>query len=955
MYKNFIVLFITLGFSTCCPAQNTNESLFTIADGYNAVSVIYDNKGTSLDSVSAFLLADDIEKVTGLKPIVKPFGKFIDTDAILIGNINSNFIKSFITNAIPQSFFNQKESFYNGIAIAKNGVKHYIIAGTDARGTAFGVFKVSKHIGVNPWYWWADVPVKKQKLLKITSQSYFSEQPTVEYRGIFLNDEDWGLQPWAAKTFEKDPADIGPKTYAKIFELLLRLNANTIWPAMHPSTKAFFYYPGNVAMAQKYNIVIGTSHAEPMLRNNVDEWKPEFGKFDYKNNKAKVASYWEQRVKEAKNTDAIYTMGIRGVHDSGMEGVSGIEEASQLLGQVITDQRDMLQRNLSKPPNKIPQVFTVYKEVLDLYEHGMNIPNDITLVWTDDNYGYIRQLSNDREQLRDGGAGVYYHISYWGRPHDNLWLNTTPPGLIQEEMLKAYYKNANKIWIVNVGDIKPGEYATQLFLDMAYNIKPFLNQDYLNEHSINFYSIIFGQQLGKSISGIKQEYYNLAFERKPEYMGWSQTEPTTKVGKTAYNPFMYGDEIDKRLKEYTNLGKQSDSIYNNVPGKLKDAYFELVQYPVKAAMFMNYKHLYRDLAIKYNEDKRLVAQHYKDASLAAYDSISTLTDFYNTKIANGKWSNMMSMKPRNLPVFDKPDILLTNYTTNDVAGFKIEGNDTITYTLPKFYQGFKDSYFIDVFMQKQGTVSWSLKGFPKWLVASKTSGTLNANNTMQERIVLTVDWNMYNSTKPVTKNISLKLGNKKYNIKVNTAVHPKGLKNEKYFIEKNGYAVAYAKSYNKKQDAAKASWQAFDNLGYSGALMQAQPLNAVQLDTVNIKANPKLSYTFYTETITNKAEILVYALPTHPLTGKHNVKIGVQWDDEPLQILNFQTYDRSSTWKQNVLSNVAKVSVPVNLKTDGKHMLNIFMIDQGVGLDFIYLKTTSSALPYGLLPETGTF
>jgi len=936
-------------------AQNSNETLFAIANGHKAVNIIYDNKGTTLDSISAHLLADDIHSITGKKPSVKPFNKSISGDAVLIGNINSDFIKTYLTDIIPLDFINRRESYYNGLFTAKNGNKYYIIAGTDARGTAFGVFNLSEQIGVNPWYWWAGVPEKKHQLLQVATKPYFSEEPTVEYRGIFLNDEDWGLQPWAAKTFEKDPADIGPKTYAKIFELLLRLKANTIWPAMHPSTKAFFYYAGNPAMAQKYHIVIGTSHAEPMLRNNVDEWKESFGKFDYKNNKAKVAAYWEQRVKEANNIDAIYTMGIRGVHDSGMEGVTGIEEASHLLSNVIADQRAMLQGNLKKAPHKIPQVFTVYKEVLALYEHGMQLPDDITLVWTDDNYGYIRQLSNDKEQIRSGGAGVYYHISYWGRPHDYLWLSTTPPGLIQEEMLKAYYKNANKIWIVNAGDIKPGEYGIQLFMDMAYNIKPFLKQGYLKEHSFKFYGDIFGEQFAQSIDGIKSEYYNLAFERKPEYMGWSQTEPTTQVSKTAYNPFMYGDEIKRRLKRYADLGKLSDSVYNSLPVNFKDTYFQLVQYPVKGSVFMNNKHLYRDLAVKYNEDERLAARDYKAASLAAHDSINKLTNYYNTAMSNGKWNNMMSAKPRNLPVFDKPDVQLANFTTNDVAGFKVEGN-SINNTLPTFYTGFKDTFFIDVFLRKEGTFSWSLKGLPKWLIASRTSGVLNSNTkNAEERITFMVDWTKYSSARPTEESISLIVGDKKNTIKVITAVYAEKELSKNYFFEKNGFAVVHAKHYNKKQDAGKMSWQAFNNLGYSGTLMAAQPVNIPQLDTVNVKVNPKLCYTFFTETITNKAELLVYALPVHPVTGGHNVKIGIQWDDEPLQIVNFQTYDRSSTWKQNVLANVAMATVPVTIKTKGKHLLNVYMIDPGVCLDFIYLKTKPCNLPYSLLPETGNF
>lgn len=952
IFKNYILLFFALSF-TACLGQDTNNA-FSIFDGKNAIPIVYDDKGTSLDSISAYLLANDIEKVTGTKPIVMPFNKTVNVNAILIGNVTSRFIKLFLKDSIPETFLKQRESFYHGVSKTRsNGLQHYIIAGTDARGTAFGVFNISEKIGVSPWYWWADVPVKKQEVLGLNNNSYFSQQPTVEYRGIFLNDEDWGLQPWAAKTFEKETGDIGPKTYQKIFELLLRLKANTIWPAMHPSTKAFFYYRGNPLIAQKYHIVIGTSHAEPMLRNNVDEWKETFGKFDYKNNKVKVLNYWEQRVKESKGLDAIYTMGIRGVHDSGMEGVSGIEEASVVLKDVIKDQRDMLHVHLGKPKNKIPQVFTVYKEVLELYDHGMEVPEDITLVWTDDNYGYIHRLSTPKEQGRAGGAGVYYHSSYWGRPHDYLWLCTTPPGLIKEEMLKAYYRNANKIWIVNVGDIKPGEYDMQLFLDMAYNITPFLKQHYLEEHSENFYSRIFGKEKGKSIASLKNKYYALAFERKPEYMGWSQTEPTTKVAKTAYTPFAFGDEINSRIQNYAQLGLQSDSIYKVIPKEQKNAYFQLIHYPVKGAEFMNYKHLYRDLALEYNENQRLIAGVYEGKSLAAHDSIKNITDRYNNVVSNGKWNGMMSMQPRNLPVFSKPDIQMQPYTGNEAAGFRVEGESGNTF--PTFYAGFKDAYFIDVFLKEKGNVKWSLSRLPNWLLVSKKVGALDfSTNNLQERITFTIDWKKIGKLKSLAKNdITLKIGNKKYSIEIKLAQYPGAELHEKYFYEKNGFVVAPASGYEYKEDTQKSSWQEFKSLGYSGTLMQGLPLNTMPLDTVNVsKDHPKLSYTFVTETITPNAELIVAGLPTHPISKAHKVRFAVQWDNEPAQIVSFETYGRSEQWKQNVLRNLATVSIPVAVNKAGMHTVTIYLIDQGVCLDFIYLKTKPLLLPYALLPST---
>ena len=302
----------------------------------------------------------------------------------------------------------------------------------------------------------------------------FPLPPSVKYRGIFINDEDWGLRPWASKTFEPETKNIGPKTYAKVFELLLRLNANLLWPAMHPGTTPFYNVPGNAEMAAAYAIVVGSSHAEPMLRNNVGEWdEKSMGHFNYITNKEKVYNYWEERVKQSKGNDAVYTLGMRGVHDSGMEGIKGPKEAVPLLERIFNDQRGLIKKHINENVAAVPQVFTAYKEVLDIYDQGLKLPDDVTIVWPDDNYGYIQRFNNEAEKKRPGGSGVYYHASYWGRPHDYLWLGTTHPSLIRQEMMKAYETGADRLWVLNVGDIKPLEYSMQVFFDMAYDARPF--------------------------------------------------------------------------------------------------------------------------------------------------------------------------------------------------------------------------------------------------------------------------------------------------------------------------------------------------------------------------------------------------------------------------------------------------------------------------------------------------
>ena len=963
--KCLLYLVLSLVIQPCLSQINSlNTNSFKIFSEGNISSIAYDVNGSSLDSIVAFLLAKDIEHLTGKQPEILTDATHIKSNCIFIGELNSSFIKEILKDAMPKKdFLLQKESYYKKVIsnpFSKEN-KLFIIAGTDPRGTAFGVFDLSKQLGVSPWYWWADVPILKKETLIIDQEDFYSKQPTVEFRGIFLNDEDWGLQPWAANTFEPEVGDIAAKTYSKIFELLLRLKANTIWPAMHPCTKAFFHYPDNIKTAEQYHIVVGSSHAEPMLRNNVDEWKKDsLGDFNFVDNQQTVINYWEQRVKEAKNLNGIYTLGMRGVHDSGMEGVKSVEQAAQVLNDIISAQRELLSKYNPKKITEIPQVFTVYKEVLALYDYGLDLPEDVTIMWTDDNYGYIRRLGNDIERSRKGGGGVYYHISYWGRPHDYLWLSTTSPALIHEEMMKAYQTNNKKIWILNVGDIKPAEYNIDLFMDMAFNADKYENQDYLDQHLNSFYADIFGEEHGNAISKIKNFYYQLAYERKPEYMGWSQTEPTTETKPTDYNPFYWGDEIDKRLNSYKELEDSVERIKNQLPPSLADSYFELVYYPVKGAALMNKKFLYRDKAIKYAKQNRLIVKDFKKFSEESYDSIQLLTKKYNS-IANGKWENMMSMAPRNLPVFHKPEIQLDKSETgNDLAGIAIENRAQSRegYSLPMFYAHSRNTHFIDVYLKKEGKASWQMINTPDWLVTNINQGELNSGKKItQQRIKFGIYWDLWSQhNQPEKASFQLKVGDLAYVIHLQLKDYQLKNVGKNTFLEENGLVSIFAENYTDKVENGDNKWEMLKNLGYSGNLVQAKPITKMPLDTINWEEESSyLSYTIYTESANNQAELIINALPTHPISNKHSVRIGVQWDENPIEILDFKTYGRSETWKLNVLSNIAKVSLPVKVDVAGKHELKIYMIDEGVALDFIYLKMKDVPLPYSIGEETNTF
>jgi hypothetical protein len=505
-----------------------------------------------------------------------------------------------------------------------------VIAGSDRRGTIYGIYQLSEMIGVSPWYWWADVPVKQRKALALHGDIFKQGPPAVKYRGIFLNDEDWGLRPWASKTVEPETGNIGPKTYAKIFELLLRLHANYLWPAMHPGTRAFNFYPTNKILADEYGIVMGSSHCEQMLRDNVDEWDTNrFGEYNYVTNPDGVRKYWEERVRENGKFDSIFTLGMRGIHDGAMPGGGTQQEKAARLQQIIADQREILGRLVNTNVAQVPQIFCPYKEVLALYRLAPDIPGDITLVRPDDNYGYVREFSNTRESARSGGAGVYYHVSYWGSPRDYLWLCSTPPALIAEEMTKAYDYGADKVWILNVGDLKPAELDIEFFLKLAWNPHSW--------NGTNTYDLVkkqlardFGPANTPELASIMAEYYRLNFQRKPEHMGFPP------------NNLFSSDEAAQRLKAWQRLSARVDAVEIDLPPESHDAFFELVSYPVHCAALANNKFLAPENA------------------QPAQDEIQRLTDIYNNQIAGGKWHFMMSDNPRGQLNFTAPKIPAEN-------------------------------------------------------------------------------------------------------------------------------------------------------------------------------------------------------------------------------------------------------------------------------------------------------
>ena len=537
---------------------------------------------------------------------------------------------------------NKKQAFL--LTVSEDG--KLVVAGSDSHGTAYGILEISRLLGVSPWEWWADVTPEKKETFRLSGKFRELQSPSVEYRGIFINDEDWGLMPWSNKTYEPSDVkgEIGPRTNERIFELLLRLRANTYWPAMHECTLPFFLTKGNREAAKKYGIFMGASHCEPMACSAAGEWRIRGkGAYDYVNNSPAVYQFWEDRVKEVAGQEILYTLGMRGVHDGKMQGAKTVEEQKAVLDRVFVDQRGLLEKYVNKDVTQVPQVFIPYKEVLDIYHAGLQVPEDVTLMWCDDNYGYIRHFPTAEERARKGGNGVYYHVSYWGRPHDHLWLSTMSPSLIYQQMKQAYDQGIQKMWILNVGDIKPAEYQIELFMDMAWNLDK-VSSEGVTAHLKHWLERELGTSCAKAILPVMQEHYRLAHIRKPEFMGNTREEEKNPVYREVKDLPWSEREINERLNAYSQLSEMVEKAASKVPADRQSAYFELVKYPVQAATQMNRKLLYAQLARHDKEDW--------EKSDAAYDSIAALTQHYNS-LENGKWNRMMDFKPRKLPVFNR--------------------------------------------------------------------------------------------------------------------------------------------------------------------------------------------------------------------------------------------------------------------------------------------------------------
>ena len=621
------------------------EGCFTIsgATATDKCIILYDsNDGEVVQTVLECLISDlkAVTKKTFLKYRTEPSSL---KNPIIVGTIGkSKHIDQLVAaGKLDVSDVENKWEAY-GLQVVENpmeGVERaLVIYGSQPRSTAYGMFELSRMMGVSPWIWWADVTPTVKTQLYVTPGKKVVGTPSVKFRGIFVNDEDWGLRPWGARNLDTDLNNFGPKTYAVIMELILRLRANTLWPAMHPGTRAFWYEKTNIPLITKYDIYMGSSHCEQMLCNNEYEWERFGGHRDedwvWHSNKDMIMRYWGARISESKDKNGIYTLGMRAVHDAGMNGYNTIEEKVAALTDIIDHQRQLIADSIGDPTT-VPQIFIPYKEVLTAYNAGLKVPEDVTLMWVDDNHGYIRQMPTPEEQARSGGNAIYYHLSYWGTPCGYLWLSTISPSLCSYELSKAYSQGMRNQWIINVGDIKPAEEELEFCMDLAWDINSWKPED-AYKYTRAWAARTFGEEYADEIQEIKMAYYRLGIAAKPEHVHLCYFDHSNR-------------QIDERIAEYQELYNKVIALRSRIPSTLSNAYYELIEYPVCGCADQNIKILRGRQSFVYAwAGQGEKALSYSTAAQSAYDEIVSMTNKFNTSIAGGKWNYMMSYKPNNM-------------------------------------------------------------------------------------------------------------------------------------------------------------------------------------------------------------------------------------------------------------------------------------------------------------------
>jgi hypothetical protein len=803
-----------------------------------------------------------------------------------------------------------------------------VITGSDKRGTMYGIFDLSEQIGVSPWYWWADVPVKRQDDLFVLPGRHTRGEPCVKYRGIFINDEAPALTGWVYEKY----GGYNHHFYERVFELLLRLKANYLWPAMWGS--AFNDDdPLNPQLADEYGIVMGTSHHEPMMRAH-QEWKRYgSGPWNYQTNKTVLKEFWKKGIQNMGINESIVTIGMRGDGDEPMSEESNIA----LLERIIKNQREILTEVTGKDVTTIPQLWALYKEVQDYYDLGMRVPEDVTLLLCDDNWGNIRRLPKPGDKKRTGGYGIYYHFDFVGGPRSYKWLNTNQIPRIWEQMHLAYQHGVDRIWIVNVGDIKPMELPISFFLEYAWNADKW-DAKQLTNYIHTWAEQQFAGEYREFIAEILSKYTKYNGRRKPELL-----DPDT------YSLIHYR-EAETVVAEYNELAEKAEQIYQLLPGPYKDAYYQLVLYPVKACANLNDLYVTVGKNLLYAKQGRAATNDLANKAKELFARDAEYSHYYNEIMANGKWNHMMDQTHIGYTYWQQPDknsmpeVKKIDLAAKADMGVAIEGSDLWwpaeknAAILPEFDPYLRQSYYIELFNRGKNPFDFTAQSEAPWLVINPEQGEIEK----ESRLWVSIDWQKApqgkaNSSVTIT-------GPQNNRVVIQIVIHnPATPKREalKGFIESDGFISMEANHYSREVKAAPVYWQCIPDLGRTLSAMT--PFPVVSPRQTPAGGSPHLEYDVHLFR-EGKVTVHAYLSPTQNIYHTEGLCYAVSFDDQPPQMVNIHINDTipdwryPPSWNQAVSNNIKITSSEHVIKNPGEHILKFWMVDPAVVLQKLVIE-----------------
>jgi len=931
--NKFITLFLFLPLLSFSQITISNRPLkgsayFPIVDKTSSALIIYANTENVLVKKSTEFLAGDIERVTNIKPDISSSDRVENKNPIIIGTVGNNpLINQLVANKKldVSPIINQWERFI--IQTIDNpfpGVKQaLVIVGSDRRGAAYGVFTLSEKMGVSPWYWWADAPVKKNESVFLKKGRYVSDGPAVKYRGIFINDESPAFRYWAFEKF----GGINHKCYEKIFELLLRNKANFLWPSMWLPTMFYVDDPLNPKVADEFGIVMSTSHHEPMTRAH-NEWSLfKGGAWNYQTNKEKLQNFWRGGIKRIGNYESVVTVGMRGDGDEGMAE----ETAVDLLQTVIKDQRAIIADVTGKPAEKTPQLWAIYKEVQDYYDKGMRVDDDITILFSDDNWGNIRYLPKKKDLNRAGGYGMYYHLDYVGAPVSYRWQNVTQIERVWEQMKLTYEHGVNTIWIANVGDIKPMELPISFFMDFAWNPKA-IEANGLPNYYQKWSKQQFGDYYTKEIAELLALYTKYISRRIPEML---------KPDTYSLENFR---EADRVIEEFNTLVEKSKKIYQQLPTGYRSAFYQLVLSPIEMSANLNEMYVSAGKNKLYANQGRASANLYAEKVKELFNKDAELTDQFHKDLEKGKWNHMMSQTHMGYTSWNHPRTNVmppVSYIRPDTVarlgymveygpapawgGFSVEADLLFSNSFTDFDPLNKQSYYVEIFNLGKKNLSYTAEAKNDWITLSKTKGDIQYD----EKVYVSIDWDKAPKGK-ASGSILIKGAGKEYTVRVPVR---NNLPVASGFVENNGVVSMEAANYTKKTDSKNVHWTTVPNLGRTSSSMIIEPVTATrQTPGAN---TPRLEYEF---TVFDAGDLKVEAFlsPTQDFKKQDGLKYAISIDDEAPQIINMNEgerkpdYEYPDWWSKSVADHIKIKTSAHKAVSSGKHTLKIWAMDPGI-------------------------